>query len=490
MATTDSFASGLYVEIPAALRTEGRAISTELFRSVIAFTEVSADFLTCAAGIFASYFFYPSLHIGTQIQNPMRELAAVSMMYGLFVVLLLQRDGAYREGGSLLQIRETERAMRVPAQSMLLLLPINFLLNLKFSLGEFLVAFVLISLLLTIQKQIFSSIVRILHVREYGTDRVVVYGAGDTAMRIVSTLLYSSRLGRRSVAVIDDDPAQAASGMFEMGYRRRRSVPVQRGPITAALLKAYQCNMLMVAPQNLSPEKLAAAVHAAKQAGLRITFVLGSPLQEPQWAESTDIDGLLFTSMIDPAAPWHYAVAKRGADLILSSLLLVLLAPLLFLIVVLIRVDSRGPALFIQKRVGRNGELFDMYKFRSMDTSAPSYDFSPTESDDARITRMGRFLRRTSLDELPQLMNVLLGHMSLVGPRPEMPFIVRSYNSRQRQRLQVIPGITGLWQLSADRPLPIHENVDYDLYYIRNRTFFMDIAILVHTLFFAIGGGV
>jgi lipopolysaccharide/colanic/teichoic acid biosynthesis glycosyltransferase len=152
--------------------------------------------------------------------------------------------------------------------------------------------------------------------------------------------------------------------------------------------------------------------------------------------------------------------------------------------------DSPGPALFVQKRVGRHGRLFDIYKFRSMYTSASRYDFSPTTSFDPRITRLGRFLRRTCLDELPQLINVLTGTMSLVGPRPEMPFIVRNYNSRQRKRLQVTPGITGMWQLSADRALPIHENVEYDLYYIRNRTFFMDIAILVHTALFAVGRGV
>ena len=90
-----------------------------------------------------------------------------------------------------------------------------------------------------------------------------------------------------------------------------------------------------------------------------------------------------------------------------------------------------------------------------------------------------------SLDELPQLVNVLLGNMSLVGPRPEMPFIVQEYTPEHRQRLQVIPGITGLWQLSADRACPIHQNIEYDLYYLRNRGFFMDMAILIHTLFFA-----
>ncbi len=102
----------------------------------------------------------------------------------------------------------------------------------------------------------------------------------------------------------------------------------------------------------------------------------------------------------------------------------------------------------------------------------------------------GRFIRRTSLDELPQLINVFVGNMSLVGPRPEMPFIVCRYNSRQRQRLKVVPGITGLWQLSADRGLPIHENIHYDLSYIQNRTFFMDLAILIQTPFRALRGGI
>jgi exopolysaccharide biosynthesis polyprenyl glycosylphosphotransferase len=363
-------------------------------------------------------------------------------------------------------------------------------LNLNFFCVSFLIAIVLIPLLLILQKQMFSSIVRILHVREYGIERVIVYGAGDTGKRIVSALLYSSRLGLHPVAVIDDSPELAGDSMFEMGYRRSRSVPVQRGPVTAAMLKSCRCNMLMVAIPNLSTEKLSAAVHAAKQAGLRIAFLLGSPLQEPQWTESTDIDGLLLTSTIEQVAPWYYAAAKRMADLIMSSLLLVLFSPLLFLIAFLIRLDSPGPALFVQKRVGRYGELFDMYKFRSMHTSAPKYDVSPTKSSDPRITRIGKFLRRLSLDELPQLMNVFLGNMSMVGPRPEMPFVVQRYNSRHQQRLQVIPGITGLWQLSADRALPIHENIEYDLYYIRNRTFFMDMAVLIHTLLFAMGGGI
>ncbi len=172
----------------------------------------------------------------------------------------------------------------------------------------------------------------------------------------------------------------------------------------------------------------------------------------------------------------------------LSMTLLILTAPVLALLAQAVRLDSEGPVIFKQRRVGKNGRLFDIYKFRTMRADAPKYGFSPTESEDTRITRVGRFLRKTSLDELPQLWNVVKGDMSLVGPRPEMPFIVEQYGRRERQRLCVVPGITGLWQLSADRAFLIHENLQYDLYYIRNRGFFMDMAILLHTAFFAMKG--
>ena len=196
------------------------------------------------------------------------------------------------------------------------------------------------------------------------------------------------------------------------------------------------------------------------------------------------------TASVHRIAPRHYAFCKRAVDLAVSLLFLILFAPLLAFIAILVRLDSPGPALFVQKRVGLNGELFNIYKFRSMYAGTAKYDFSPSTSLDPRITRIGRVLRQTSLDELPQLLNVLLGSMSLVGPRPEMPFIVQRYDAQQRQRLSVTPGITGPWQLSPFRGLPIHHNIQYDLYYIRNRTFLLDIAILLQTLFFTIGRGI
>jgi lipopolysaccharide/colanic/teichoic acid biosynthesis glycosyltransferase len=204
--------------------------------------------------------------------------------------------------------------------------------------------------------------------------------------------------------------------------------------------------------------------------------------------EYADIDGLLIAYSGQTPPSYGYASFKRAFDFVVASLLLGIIAPLWGLISLLIRLDSPGPVLFEQLRVGEGGSLFKIFKFRTMKTNAPRYGYHPTDSEDPRLTKFGSWLRRTSLDELPQLLNVIKGEMSLVGPRPEMPFIVETYQRIHRQRLEVIPGITGLWQLSADRAFPIHENIQCDLYYIRNRNFFMDVAILLHTFLFAMRG--
>lgn len=180
-------------------------------------------------------------------------------------------------------------------------------------------------------------------------------------------------------------------------------------------------------------------------------------------------------------AAW-YRTLKRVLDLIATSLLVAVLAPLFLVIAVAIKADSDGPILFLQERIGFRGRRFRILKFRTMRTSAPGYARSPVDTHDLRITRVGRLLRRFSLDELPQLLNVLRGEMSLVGPRPEMPFIVRQYASHQRERLNAIPGLTGLWQISPARALPIHENLDYDLYYIAHCSLFLDLAVLCRTV--------
>jgi len=179
---------------------------------------------------------------------------------------------------------------------------------------------------------------------------------------------------------------------------------------------------------------------------------------------------------------------KRLCDVGLSFALLILLSPLIVLIAAMVKLDSPGPAFFRQWRVGKDGTQFLLWKFRSMRADAPKYARSPISDLDRRLTRLGRLIRRISLDELPQLINVLKGEMTLVGPRPEMPSIVEKYTALERQRLVVKPGITGLWQISPARAYPIHENLHYDLHYIHHQNPVLDGAILLRTFAAVIRG--
>ncbi len=185
---------------------------------------------------------------------------------------------------------------------------------------------------------------------------------------------------------------------------------------------------------------------------------------------------------------FQYIIIKRSFDIAISIFLLIILFLPSTLIAILIKLDSPGPILFRHIRVGKNGKIFMLWKFRSMTVDVLTYDASPKTSSDLRLTRCGRLLRRFSIDEIPQIINVLKGDMSLVGPRPEMPFIVDSYGMRERKRLSIKPGITGMWQISPARAFPIHENLQYDLYYIQHQNFFLDCAIILQTTLAVIRG--
>jgi exopolysaccharide biosynthesis polyprenyl glycosylphosphotransferase len=175
-------------------------------------------------------------------------------------------------------------------------------------------------------------------------------------------------------------------------------------------------------------------------------------------------------------------ICKRMLDISIASFLLILSLPFLPIICFLIRLSSPGPAIFKHERIGKDGRPLVMYKFRTMYREVNEYEEAPIRKDDPRIIPIGRFLRRTSLDELPQLWNVLKGEMSMVGPRPEMQFIVNQYEPWQKRRLSVLPGITGLWQISGRKDLPLHANLEYDFYYIQNQSLLFDLIILLETV--------
>lgn len=184
-----------------------------------------------------------------------------------------------------------------------------------------------------------------------------------------------------------------------------------------------------------------------------------------------------------PAVPSRpvYFVLRRVVDILVSGISLLLLLPLMVAVAVAIKIDSPGPFLFSQQRVGRDGKLFTIYKFRSMVSVAPAYTLK-VSSDDPRVTRVGYFLRLSALDELPQLLNVLRGDMTLIGPRPELQFIVDMYEPWQRQRHLVTPGMTGWWQVHHRNEVPMHYGVDYDIYYVEHLGPRLDALIMLRTL--------
>jgi lipopolysaccharide/colanic/teichoic acid biosynthesis glycosyltransferase len=203
--------------------------------------------------------------------------------------------------------------------------------------------------------------------------------------------------------------------------------------------------------------------------------------QDDQWERGLEVS-LRGARASHCGLKYSSSLVKRVCDVMGALFLMVLLLPLFIMVAILIKLDSPGPIFFRHYRIGKDEKRFLIWKFRSMRTDVPEYEASPRSTVDPRLTRIGRLMRRLSVDELPQLVNVLKGDMSLVGPRPEMPFIVARYYSAHRERLVARPGITGLWQISPARAFPIHENLQYDLHYLRNQNIFMDCAIILRTI--------
>ncbi|MBN2147186.1 MAG: sugar transferase [Anaerolineales bacterium] len=211
------------------------------------------------------------------------------------------------------------------------------------------------------------------------------------------------------------------------------------------------------------------------------------------------LGGVPMISLKMPTLTGYQRLVKRVFDLVVGTLMQIALAPGMLVIAIAIKLDSPGPVIFKQKRVGENGRLFWMYKFRTMVKDADSRltevmkadadgNLVHKRPDDPRVTRVGRILRKLSADEWPNLFNVLKGEMSLVGPRPEMPILVEQYAPWQRVRFAVPQGITGWWQVNGRSDKPMHLNTEDDIYYVRNYSLLLDLQILYKTVWVVLRG--
>ena len=309
----------------------------------------------------------------------------------------------------------------------------------------------------------------------HGATGVLIIGVGRTAQRVMDRLVNHPEGGYRMLGFVDPHPRRRASSVA--------GVPVLgRADDIVRIIRENPVDEVFLAVPKMPQNEMMNLIVRCEDLGVQFKVVSNLFEVITSDVKVDVIDEVPVVHLRNAQLPLTQRLLKRAMDIVVSAALLALFGIPMLIIAALVRVDSPGPALFRQVRMGKGGKPFTMFKFRTMHLSADPYAIAPTDADDPRITRMGSWLRRFSFDEFPQLVNVLLGHMSMVGPRPEMAFLVERYEEWQRRRLDVKPGVTGLWQVVGRKNLPLSQNLEYDFYYIQNQSLFLDIVILLKTV--------
>lgn len=315
--------------------------------------------------------------------------------------------------------------------------------------------------------------------------RVLLVGMGPFGQRVLEQFQAHAAENIRLVGMIDDEDDPPAR-VFDAGDVRREAVDADATDVVIALpYSAYQHMAEVVRRLEDVPVHVWVALGFFDLAlyQMAVEDFVGIPMLDLRAAALNDVQRLV----------------KRAFDIVVGSLLLLFALPLMGLIALAILLADGRPILFRQERAGENGRPFTMYKFRTMVQGSERLQIQIEKVDEAgrivhktrndpRVTPLGRFLRRTSLDELPQLFNVLQGTMSLVGPRPELLDLVEHYQPWQRQRFTVPPGMTGWWQVTGRSDKPMHLHTEDDLYYIRNYSIWLDVQILIRTVWAVLFG--
>jgi exopolysaccharide biosynthesis polyprenyl glycosylphosphotransferase len=346
------------------------------------------------------------------------------------------------------------------------------------------VSFALISLLLLLTYRVTLRLfLRFFGDKRYGARRVLIVGAGSTGSQVGQMVIKNSWTGLKLVGFIDDNLQANTLGYPHLGSLEQCLTVVQEQRI----------NEIIFTLPRYAHDKLANLVAALDTLKVNVRVMPNFMDLVFLRSEVEDLGGMPLVTLREPVLDPLQRLTKRLFDLGIGGLGLILALPIMGFIALLVKFDSPGPIIFKQQRVGENGRPFSMYKFRTMihDAEAQTNELIQNTKDglpihkfydDPRVTRLGRFLRRTSLDELPQLINVLTGEMSLVGPRPELPWLVDQYEPWQLKRFEVPQGLTGWWQINGRSDKLMHLHTDEDLYYIKHYSLWLDIQILWYTI--------
>lgn len=323
--------------------------------------------------------------------------------------------------------------------------------------------------------------------RGVGVERVLIVGAGAVGRSVLQTIMARPDLGYRVVGFVDDDPARATSDLGR--------VPALGTVEKLSYLMEHQHvdTVIITLPWQVQ-RKILSIVRECERKHVRVRtvpdlFELSLNQVQVEMLGGIPLLGLNGDAVLHTGSRY----AKRSLDLLLVTLTLPFVAIILLIIALAIRLDSPGPIFFSQMRVGLDGKPFKVYKFRSMVTNAEALKADlirqtgedprhPKLVNDPRVTRVGRWIRRFSIDELPQIWNILRGEMSWVGPRPAVPQEVELYEPWHRQRLRILPGLTGLWQVSGRNEVPFEEMCLLDIYYIENWSLGLDLQIILRTI--------
>lgn len=350
--------------------------------------------------------------------------------------------------------------------------------------------FVLIAFtLMLVWRSLFRIWFRFRRLNAIQTRRVLIIGAGQLGRDLERKFEDYSSLGMHIVGFLDDDLGKRASEIDILGNIK---------DVRDVILQSEVNDVVITLPQR-AYEKVNWLVSTLHDLPVKVWVIPDYFHLALHKATFEEFAGLPMLDLRAPALTDYQRLMKRGFDIVITIFLLPLSLVIMLFIAIAILLERSGPVFFIQKRVGENGEIFDIYKFRTMVPGAEKMrHMVESENDegelihksgrDPRVTRLGKFLRKTSLDELPQVFNILKGDMSLVGPRPEMPYLVELYEPWQRKRFAVPQGITGWWQVNGRSDKPMHLHTEDDLYYVQNYSLLLDLRILLKTVLVVLRG--
>ena len=410
------------------------------------------------------------------------SLALTALLLGIYKL-----NGVYDQPRGASWFDEVYRLMTGTATGIILMVFVIVFLFRPFFYSRliFFYAGVLITLFLSMSRLGKRFLRQHLRRRGLGVDRLLIVGAGEVGRTVMRHVVAQPTLGYHVVGFVDDDPEKAGTdiGRFK-ALGNTANIP--------RLIKEMVVDEVIITLPWMYHRKIVSIIAQCEREQVRVRIVPDMFQMTLSHLDVEDLGGIPMIGVRDITIGRTQGLLKRSMDVFVSLTGLILLLPFFALLALLIKLDSDGPVFFTQIRVGKNENLFACYKFRSMRQGAEAEQeqlraLNEADGpifkmrDDPRITRMGRILRRTSLDELPQLFNVLMGHMSLVGPRPAPPSEVQRYQPWHKRRLEVAPGLTGLWQVSGRSELSFDEMVLLDLYYIEHWSPMLDVQIMLRT---------